>query len=86
MEEYNKSSGANNHTSLLSHAQSQSPDLHMNISRFEKVRVNLKSVEWSSRGLNSFAIHSDINFMKIVNFPTDAALLTLLLPKILNIL
>ena len=26
MEEYNKSYGANNHTSLLSHAQSQSPD------------------------------------------------------------
>ena len=25
MEEYNKSYGANNHTSLLSHAQSQSP-------------------------------------------------------------
>lgn len=58
----------------------------MNISRFEKVRVNLKSVEWSSRGLNSFAIYSDINFMKIVNSPTDAALLTLLLQQILNIL
>ena len=28
MEEYNKSYGANNHTSLLSHAQSQSPPYH----------------------------------------------------------
>ena len=57
----------------------------MNISRFEKVRVNLKSVEWSSRGLNSFVIYSDINLKKIVNSPTDAALLTLLLQQILNI-
>lgn len=58
----------------------------MNISRFEKVRVNFKSVEWSSRWLNSFALYSDINFMTIVNSPTDAALLTLLLQQILNIL
>ena len=58
----------------------------MNISRFEKVCVNLKSIEWSSHGRNSFASYSDINFMKIVNSPTDTALLTLLLQQILNIL
>ena len=32
MEEYNKSYGANNHTSLLSHAQSQSPNLQLTFS------------------------------------------------------
>ena len=40
--------------------------LHMNISRFEKVPVNLTSVEWSSCGLSSFASYNDIIFMKIV--------------------
>ena len=38
----------------------------MNISRFEKVPVNLTSVEWSSCGLSSFPSYNDIIFMKIV--------------------
>ena len=35
MEEYNRSYGANNHTSLLSHAQSQS--LELDVSRLKEL-------------------------------------------------